>query len=266
MSTKGRIDEESRKDPATLEREIDRQRAEIGDTLEALEQRFSPGELFDHALRFARGNGGEFFNNLGATVKANPVPTLLTSVGLAWLMAGQRTGDRAYSSVGSERSASASVHERTARLKEKASTTADSMRQRREQMSGSLQRGSENARYQAQRMREGVSRMSTEQPLALGAIGIALGALVGAAMPPSRREDELMGEASDRVKHSASNLARQEYEQVRAAGKETGRQVAQDVQQRTNADTAPRTEGPPTGGNGQAMPQTQNANRSAPPL
>ena len=89
MSTQSRIAAEAQKDPETLEREIDQQRESISSIVHELENKLSPGELLDRALRYAKGNGGEFFGNLGETVKANPVPTLLTALGLTWLMMGQ---------------------------------------------------------------------------------------------------------------------------------------------------------------------------------
>ncbi|HAN52132.1 MAG TPA: hypothetical protein DCQ75_03590, partial [Pseudomonas sp.] len=89
MSTHNQIDLEAQKDPSTLEREIDQQRAEIGNIVHALESKLSPGQMIDTALGYAKGGGGEFLHNLSDTVKANPVPTLLTGIGLVWLMAGQ---------------------------------------------------------------------------------------------------------------------------------------------------------------------------------
>ena len=98
MSTGSQINIEAQKDPAELEREIDQKRAEIGDIVHALENKLSPGELIDTALSYVKGGGGEFFTNLSNTAKANPVPTVLTSIGLLWLMAGQNRQPTAPSS------------------------------------------------------------------------------------------------------------------------------------------------------------------------
>ncbi|HEX5764260.1 MAG TPA: DUF3618 domain-containing protein, partial [Woeseiaceae bacterium] len=75
------------KDPARLERDIDRTRASLGRTVDALERRLSPGELVDQAMGMAREHGGEFATNLGRSVRNNPMPVILTGVGLAWMMA-----------------------------------------------------------------------------------------------------------------------------------------------------------------------------------
>ena len=87
INNTSKLKDDARKDPATLEREIDQTRANMDRTLGALERKFSPGQLLDQAMEFARENGGEFANNLGRSVKENPVPALLTAVGIAWMVA-----------------------------------------------------------------------------------------------------------------------------------------------------------------------------------
>jgi hypothetical protein len=79
-----------------VEREVQASRAEVEETLEAIQERLSPGQLFDQAVDYMRGSGGnEFLHNLGATVRDNPVPIVLMSTGLAWLMlAGPRARRR----------------------------------------------------------------------------------------------------------------------------------------------------------------------------
>src|SRR5690606_10205189 len=78
--------EDSRKDPDELEREIDETRAEVQATLYALERKLSPEQLLDRTLGRVRSDGGEFVHNLSESVKNNPMPLLLTSIGLAWMM------------------------------------------------------------------------------------------------------------------------------------------------------------------------------------
>ena len=79
-----------RKDPAELEREADRARDALEDTLFELEQRFSPSELYDRFSSAVKENGGEFGTNLLTQVRSNPVPTIMAGIGLAWLMASSK--------------------------------------------------------------------------------------------------------------------------------------------------------------------------------
>jgi ElaB/YqjD/DUF883 family membrane-anchored ribosome-binding protein len=74
------------KTPERLEAEVHATRARIGDRLETLSNRLSPGDLLDQVLGMAREHGGDFTRNFGAQMKNNPVPTVITGIGLAWLM------------------------------------------------------------------------------------------------------------------------------------------------------------------------------------
>ncbi|KPH05918.1 DUF3618 domain-containing protein (plasmid) [Rhizobium acidisoli] len=76
------------KTSAELQREIERDRQRLGDRIDAIQERMSPGQLVDEVLAYARNSGGsEFVGNLGRTFKENPLPVALMGVSLAWLMA-----------------------------------------------------------------------------------------------------------------------------------------------------------------------------------
>ncbi|MBB3137015.1 ElaB/YqjD/DUF883 family membrane-anchored ribosome-binding protein [Rhizobium pisi] len=76
------------KTSADLQREIDQDRQRIGDRIDAIQERMSPGQLVDEVLAYAKGTGGgEYVSNLGQALKANPLPVALMGVRLAWLMA-----------------------------------------------------------------------------------------------------------------------------------------------------------------------------------
>jgi hypothetical protein len=77
---------ESMRDPEAIERRNEELRADMTQTLQALERKLSPGQLVDRALELVREHGGEIAVNLGNSAKQNPVPLLLTAVGLVWMM------------------------------------------------------------------------------------------------------------------------------------------------------------------------------------
>ncbi len=52
------------------------------------------------------------------------------------------------------------------------------------------------------------------QPLFLGGLGLALGAVIGALIPATETEDQLMGETSDRVKEQARDAAQEQYQKA----------------------------------------------------
>lgn len=230
------FDSDSEKSPETLEREIDAQRSSIGNIVDALEGKFSPGQLLDQALSYGKGTGGEFFSNLGNTVKANPVPTVLTSVGLLWLMMGQnrqpspstgpsslnhlgeRISDMAHSVTDTFGSAKSRIEETAQRMKEKAGQVSDEVGGKLSATGERLNRGSHDAsdtlHEQTRKAQSGLNYMLREQPLALAAIGIALGAALGAALPSTERENQLMGQASDKLTEKVKQTASEGYDKV----------------------------------------------------
>jgi hypothetical protein len=78
---------DARKDPATLEREIDQTRANMERTLGALERKLSPGQLLDQAVSFGREHVGDFTTTLAQSVRDNPMPAIITAVGNVWMVA-----------------------------------------------------------------------------------------------------------------------------------------------------------------------------------
>lgn len=100
--------------PERIESEIEQTRTDIGTTLDALQQKLSPGALIDQAWkstaagdtwRSVKGEGGRFVSNLGSTIAEHPVPALLTGLGIAWMVfapgrsqdGAHRTRTRSYS-------------------------------------------------------------------------------------------------------------------------------------------------------------------------
>ena len=55
------------------------------------------------------------------------------------------------------------------------------------------------------------------QPLMLAGIGMALGAIVGALIPPTETEDHLMGASSDQLKDQARDVAEDQIERAKSA-------------------------------------------------
>lgn len=235
MSTQSRIDAEARKDPETLEREIDQKRADIGHLVDALESKLSPGQLIDQALAYAKGNGGEFFGNLGNTLKANPVPTVLTSVGLIWLMLGQNQspaprrhglglgerldglGSRLHGARQQVGDGVDAVHDTASRVRHGVS---ESLTHTSERLHAGLHDASGRLQQQGAQLKDSVQHLLREQPLALAAAGVALGAVIGAALPVTRTENRLMGETGDRLTGKARQAASGGLEKARAMGEE----------------------------------------------
>ena len=243
-------------DPATLERRSDALRADVGQTLDALQRNYSPGALLDRSLDLVKEHGGEFGANLGRSVKQNPVPALLALVGIGWMMVSQnrdRSGDWygehddgpyyddeevyvAETSTGlpegemlggnyGERSAGDGVKEKLGAAREKVrdakNSAMDSMRSGRRRLSERSHRTRDRAAYRARRARDGFENMLDEQPFVIGAVGIALGALIGAVLPESEREDRMLGQVRDRTLDRAKEIGTRAYEQASGNARQT---------------------------------------------
>ncbi len=75
-------------EPSRIERDLDQTRARLGSHLSELQGRLSPGQVLDDLVRYFRGKeGADFGRSLLDSVRANPLPTALTGIGLTWLMA-----------------------------------------------------------------------------------------------------------------------------------------------------------------------------------
>jgi hypothetical protein len=64
--------------------------------------------------------------------------------------------------------------------------------------------------------RDGLTELFRAQPLALGAIGLAIGAGIAAALPNTKVEDAYLGEASQTVKTQAVEIAGHQVEKATA--------------------------------------------------
>ncbi len=216
---------------ARLERDIDRQRDHIGGLLDALESKLSPGEMFERVLGYGKGSGREFASNLGDTVKANPMPTLLTAAGLMWLYAskdntastqgaGWQGGNYGGAYWDKNDDGSAEDHPGIRqRAKDARKGFSEKAGDAKARASDAAHGAMDTARDRARQANEGFHQMLEDNPMAVGAMGIAVGALLGAMLPSTRKEDELLGETSDHLTDDAKSLAKRGYERAAQAGK-----------------------------------------------
>ena len=171
--------ENARQELERLEQELAARRERVSQLIGALEKKVSAGELLGH--------GGDLAKQFGRTAKEHPVPSLVAAAGLAWLYAvkDQRPGEHG--------AGEGKLHG----LKDKTHAAGDAIRNR-------THAGMEGARH-----------LLEDNPAAAGAIAIGVGALLGALIPPTRKEDELWGETRDRLAERDGSGPRQGYGQGR---------------------------------------------------
>jgi hypothetical protein len=224
------------REPAAIERDIDATRADVRATLAALERRLSFDRLVELTIGRIRERGGEFAGNLTDTATQNPVPVLLTSIGLGWMMltsrrgsggegaargrgrvarardklagAADEVGDRFHEAQGRFHEAGARLHDAVDASRETLGETAASMRD-------SASRAAAATREQVEYARERMDRLLHEQPLLLGALGVAAGAIIGALLPATESENRLLGDVRDKAVEKAARASRTGYEAAR---------------------------------------------------
>jgi hypothetical protein len=268
---------------AELERDLDRIRMEMDQTISQIEHRLSPNRLIDQALERMRGGPAVFAANLGRTVRRHPVPTAMFAAGLGWLLLAER-GDKVGTDAKSRRRATAApYHLRDASESERdtgsdrlgaAPQRSGSYLQGDTTMSGSWEhsrrggwnlfgrRGSRSgygeagygsasyggsgyspgysssgtggdgrgrlnqvgsaARHQVDRARTGFEHMLEEQPLVLGAVAVALGAVLGATLPTSRVENRFLGPTREQLQNRAGDYAREQWEKAKEVALSAG--------------------------------------------
>lgn len=287
--------------PEEIESDIERSRADVSSTIDAIQSKLTPGQLMDQAFGYARTSlPADFGSNLGNAVRDNPVPVALIGIGLAWLAASGRNSDgraRArrqarelesdyyYASdtemdyegayaTGSDMSATgegrmhraaSKVGETGRNIKDKASELghrisdkASALTGRAREMAGDARRkmsdssggarsrvGQVGQRSQQQyyRAKDSFGRMVDEQPLMLGALGLAIGTILGAALPSTRREDELMGRTRDDLLESAKGTAREKAGVFKESAQRVAKVAEQEVERVSSEASRTRGDG-----------------------
>jgi hypothetical protein len=274
---------------AEARRDIERTRAEMSETIEAIQERLSPTNLKEQVMEQVReqvqeakdavreatiGKVENIMQSAGDkvyearrtvvdTIKDNPIPAALAGIGLGWLamnmwsgapngaartrgrVRGQYVGGQRYYGSGrmpypNQRvSGGPSFAEETqgalSRTADRAASAAgdavDTVRETTAYYADQVQR-------QAEQAGEFVQETWQENPLTVAAVALAVGAAVGFALPQTRKENELMGEARDSLVEKAQGIAGDAMQQVRSAAD----QLADKAEQATQPPPAPQPE------------------------
>ena len=88
----------------------------------------------------------------------------------------------------------------------------------------------ERSREQFYRARSGVTQMADEQPLVIAAFGVAIGAALGALLPSTRKEDELLGEKRDELLQTAKETVQPHVDTIKESATRVAEQAKQELQ------------------------------------
>ncbi len=223
---------ESGDEVAQTRAEIERTRADMSETVDALQERLSPQNLKEQAKVQAKETARETGSGFVERIKQNPVPAAMVGIGLGWLLTSgkeessgrqrfqdgpyyyERPVDRSYPAYyedpahyeGSGRSSGGQGQSRTGEA-------AGQAQERASQLSG-------QAQDRAQRAKGGFQQMLQENPLAVGALAVGLGAAVGFSVPETDKEHQVMGEARDSLVERGKEKAEEMKPKVRRVAEE----------------------------------------------
>ena len=229
-----RDEEPASRRTAEIRSDIERTRADMGETIDAIQDRLRPSnvaarakdtvreatvgkvkqmassarESFSGSGRAWRGGG------IGERIKEHPLPAAIAAASIAYIaFSGSRRSEMRPAIYGSTRG-------REAHLMATESSTDvdfDAGYDLRYGANAERGRGGERVRRAASRTRNGLQRFVTENPLAAGAVAAAVGATIGLALPETERENELMGDTRDAVVDKAQDAARDAATRVQDA-------------------------------------------------
>lgn len=89
----------------------------------------------------------------------------------------------------------------------------------------------EQAAQAARRAQTNIVDVMERHPLVVGGIGLAIGAVIAAALPVTRAESRFLGDAADELKERARGLASQGYETAKSAAEQVYDETVRKAQQ-----------------------------------
>jgi ElaB/YqjD/DUF883 family membrane-anchored ribosome-binding protein len=223
--------------PEAIREDVEETRAEMSETIDALQERLNPDTLKQEAKGAVRGatigraeemvgtaqhraedvmsttqeRAKGASSGLVEIIRQNPLPAALAGVGLGWLMMESRK--------------SSSQSHSSSQVQQKAGQAMGTAQQKTGQLTSQVQHGMQDVGSQAQQGMSQFQSMLHERPLAVGAVALGLGAAVGLAVPETEKEEQLLGQARDQVVHKAEQMAQDAGHRAKDAAEQTAGQV-----------------------------------------
>ena len=226
------MSDDAQAEVAEIRAEIEETRIEMGGTLNELGDRLDPGNLVEQAKENVReatiGRVEETAKGVSdmvmETIKRNPIPAALAGAGLALLWANRSQGTQETQRHSPMYDAGGTVGIGS-KAKDAASTVGSAVGSAAEgaqQVTGEvIGRAGETAQQAGWKLES----FMQANPLALGAIAIGAGALIGSIVPETPKEREVLGDASRQV----GSMVRDTVDQATTKAEETLDQAEEKV-------------------------------------
>ncbi|MBZ0154694.1 MAG: DUF3618 domain-containing protein [Alphaproteobacteria bacterium] len=264
----------SRKRPEDIRADIEQTRADMTETVDAIQEKLSPEHIKEQVRsKFREATVGraqdmahraghrtkEIGSTIIDTIRQNPIPAAMVGVGLSWLLIKRPEGNGGdghyqtaeeyspetetaeYETTAGEyrmrkraEELSTSAREKTQQVKEQVKEKTQQMKERatqfREQARGQMQRVGSMAQERAQQTRGQFNSLLESNPFALGLAALAIGAAIGLSIPETRKERDLMGEASSDLRGKAKEAAQETMQKVQRVAEEATRTAKEEAQ------------------------------------
>ncbi|HEX9952054.1 MAG TPA: DUF3618 domain-containing protein [Rubricoccaceae bacterium] len=241
--------------PAQIEREIERTRADMTETIDALGARFEPSYLKEQAQEAIVDTARSAGTSMIDTLKDNPLPAAIAGLSIAWLIANRSSGSTAGRSGNAQKGRYAAYGDYSggygasagyrapsggsagsgggpslvdkargaaSGLTETVSGTASDLADQARMTAHDVTSGAQDAAQRAESWLEGQIQSN---PLGVGAVALVAGALVGMSLPTTDAEANLMGAPSSRLVEQAKDAASGHLDQA----KDVAAKVASEV-------------------------------------
>jgi hypothetical protein len=195
---------------------------------------------------------GVFVGDLAEAVQRNPISAALIGMGAVWLFTSHtRSGEelvRRSANVARDawEGTSSNFRSRAENVQNAARDAANTIRERGGEVADQVTQAGRGLAHAAadyaddlpnqagsllDDVRDNLRELFRSQPLAIGAVGLAIGAAIAASFPTTETETDYLGETSDFVKDKASEFAGEQVERVTEVGKKVAAAVADEAQQ-----------------------------------
>lgn len=256
------------KTSAELEREVEETRGRIDQTVEALKDKMHPKEMFDEATKMMSGASNKVLTTAVDQLRENPIPIALIGLGVAWLAISQTrrhpAGGDGYQASGyyptyegydEGESLRAKVKAKADAARAKLAETAERAKATLADAQHSAADGVSNVRGKAgeyahlaqgkageyahlaqekageygRAARQRFDETLDSEPLVIGAIGLAVGAAIGASLPSTPVERRYIGPARAKV----ADRAKASLDEVKTVAERAYGQVKEELHRQT---------------------------------
>jgi hypothetical protein len=220
--------------------DIEHTRAKMSGTIDEIQERLSPTRLVNEAKETVReatvgkvtgmmNSASDSAQGIVERIKENPMSAAMIGIGAWWLL-GKLPGGNSGRSSSSYGRQYGNYGNYTADVEPgrresfgwsqhggDAHGIGEMAHDATERMSDYASRGQQRVGEMSDQVEHQFSRWMRDNPLAVGAAAIAVGAAIGLAIPETERENQLIGETRDHIIDRAQDMATQKVQQVASA-------------------------------------------------